>query len=123
MRNQRIEIEELMPVSKIEDKTQIKYLRDLHINDESFPTKEPPNIKINNDIEIGYDDFKKALKKLKNIKTPGQDDISNELVKYGREMLVQKLTKLTNHNLKYCSIADEWRISSLLLLFKKVDKK
>lgn len=51
MRHQRREIKELMRVSKIEHETWIKYLRDLHKNEESNPAKKPSNIKINNDIE------------------------------------------------------------------------
>lgn len=38
-------------------------------------------------------------------------------------MLVQELTKLPNKILKYYTIPDEWRISTLLLLFKKGDKQ
>lgn len=51
-----------MPISNVEDETWIKYLRNLHKNDESILTKEPSETKIN-DISMVSNYVKKAIEK------------------------------------------------------------
>jgi hypothetical protein len=47
-------------------------------------------------IELTNAEALKAIKKLKNLKSPGSDGIRNELLKYGGEILAQKINMLFN---------------------------
>ncbi|XP_043499919.1 uncharacterized protein LOC122522697 [Polistes fuscatus] len=123
IRNQKKEIAELIPVSQIDKETWTAYLRDLYKDDQPNTTQGVPDIMINNNISIDEADMRKALYGLKNRKSPGQDGIANELLKYGGERLVQELTILTQRILEQKKILDEWRTSIMILLFKKEDKK
>ena len=82
-----------------------------------------PEIITNENIEIEQQDIRTALQKLKNRKSPGQDGIPNELLKYGGESLIQQLTKLTQKIFYQQRIPNEWRTSTTILMFKKGDKK
>ena len=64
-----------------------------------------------------------TLRKLKNRKSPGLDDIANELLKYGGENLNQQLTTSIRNIVSQHRIPDEWRASITILLFKKGDKQ
>ena len=64
-----------------------------------------------------------ALKKLKNKRSPGVEGITNELLKYGGESIIEQLLILINRMLQSYKIPDEWRISKTILLFKKGDKE
>ncbi|XP_043498354.1 uncharacterized protein LOC122521574 [Polistes fuscatus] len=123
IRNQKKEITELIPVSQIDKETWTAYLKDLYKDDQPNTTQGVKDIMINNNISIDEADMRKALYGLKNRKSPGQDGIANELLKYGGERSVQELTILTQRILEQKKIPDEWRTSIMILLFKKGDKK
>ncbi|XP_030768214.1 uncharacterized protein LOC115891795 [Sitophilus oryzae] len=72
----------------------------------------------NDNVQIEAADIITSLQKLKNRKSPGQDDIPNELLKYGGQSLIQQQKILYQHR-----IPDEWRTSTTILMFKRGDKK
>lgn len=61
------------------------------------------------------------MKKLKNGKAPGPDNISNELLKHGGECLADRLTVLYNKIVQDITISEDWRNSITVPLFKKGD--
>lgn len=60
---------------------------------------------------------------MKNNKAPGEDGIVAEMLKYGQEALVSILCKLLNKCLEESSIPENWNNASVVILFKKGDKK
>ncbi|XP_057667253.1 uncharacterized protein LOC130900571 [Diorhabda carinulata] len=56
-----------------------------------------------------------VIKQLKNRKSPGQDGLINELLKYGGESLAMQLTTLIKKIVSHQKIPDDWTI----LMFKK----
>lgn len=69
-------------------------------------------------MKVETQDIEQALQKLKNRKSPGQDTITNELLKYGGQTLVQQLTELIQKILDQKKIPDEWRTGTSILMFK-----
>lgn len=51
-------------------------------------------------VNIEQQYIQEALTKLRNRKSPGKDDIPNELLKYGGQVLIQELTVLIRENYK-----------------------
>lgn len=74
-------------------------------------------------ILITFEQVSDAVKKLKNRKTPSEDQISNELIKYGGKTLLQEITSLFRKILKAGKVPKEWKQSITIPLFKKGDRK
>lgn len=62
------------------------------------------------------------LKKLKSQKTPGPDNISNEVLKAGGNILIKELTGLFNLILEQEAIPQQWKTAKIILLYKKGNK-
>jgi len=60
----------------------------------------------------------KALRKLKNNKAAGLDEITAELLKHGKERVAQELTDLFNR-LWHADVPEEWRQGIIIPLPKK----
>lgn len=67
--------------------------------------------------------MKKNTQKLKNRKSPGLDDIANELLKYGGQDLVKQLTTFFQKILNSGTGPREWKKSITIPIFKKGDRK
>ena len=52
--------------------------------------------KLNNEIKL--EEVKRNIKKLKNNKAPGHDKITSEMIKYGPDILYEKITEVLNKN-------------------------
>ena len=63
------------------------------------------------------------MKKLKNRKSPGPDDISNEMIKYGDNGLINQLTLLLQTIFAQLEIPSDWKVSTIIPVFKKGNKK
>lgn len=63
-----------------------------------------------------------AIAKLKNRKSPGNDQISNELIQYSGDSLVQELARLYGKTITLRKVPTEWKKSITIPLFKKCDK-
>lgn len=59
------------------------------------------------------------IKILKNRKSLGIDEITNEIIKYGRDHLNEELTLLFNTKLKIGEIPIDWKSSITVPIFKK----
>lgn len=122
IRQQRKEVNELVGTNQIEESTWIEYLTELFRGD-STQENGPQNITINESTTITAEEVKETLKKIKNRKSPGQDGIPNELLKYGGESLVTEITSLANKILLEQRIPSAWKTSTMILMFKRGDKK
>lgn len=63
----------------------------------------------------------KKLEKLKDYKSAGPDNISNEIIKAAKFALATPLTCLFNKILKEQKVPDSWTASNIILLYKKGD--
>ncbi|GBP42188.1 Probable RNA-directed DNA polymerase from transposon X-element [Eumeta japonica] len=61
------------------------------------------------------------LKKLKTEKSPGPDNITNEILKIGAPLLLSHLTQVFNLSLKTEEVPKQWCNSDIVLLYKKGD--
>ncbi len=59
------------------------------------------------------------VKQLKSNKSPGHDNITNEHIKMGVEKIITQITKLFNKILSSGRIPLEWKLSDIIILFKK----
>lgn len=82
-----------------------------------------PDILKYDEIDVGEQDIRIALRKLKNRKRLGQDDIINKLLKYGGGKVNQQLTTLNKKILFQHKVPDKWRTSLTIPLFKEEDTK
>ncbi|XP_072395185.1 trypsin-like [Diabrotica undecimpunctata] len=81
-----------------------------------------PEVTTNEEINIEEEEVKEALRKLENRKSPGEDRIPNELLKYGLPDLTKQLLKLIQKILEQNRMPQKWRSSILIPLFKKSNK-
>ena len=69
-----------------------------------------------------YEEIIKAIKKLKNNKAPGKDNIPAELLKYGGEALHRQLHRLITLIWSQEKIPEEWKESLIIPIHKKGDR-
>ncbi|XP_066908729.1 LINE-1 reverse transcriptase homolog [Halyomorpha halys] len=62
------------------------------------------------------------LKNLKSQKTPGPDNISNEILKVGGNILIKEQTEFFNLILEQEAIPKQWKTAKIILLYKKGNK-
>ncbi|KAK9881036.1 hypothetical protein WA026_014379 [Henosepilachna vigintioctopunctata] len=122
LRQQKKEVNELVEAKHIEESKWIKYLTELYQND-NLEDNQPINITISDDITITSEDVRETLSKLKNHKSPGHNQIPNELLKYGGEILISQITSLSNKILLGQKVPTAWKTSSIIPMFKRGDKK
>ena len=67
-------------------------------------------------------EVKYVIQKLKKKVSPGHDNLTNEMMKLGGEVMAEILTELFNQILREGKIPDEWRKSDIIILFKKGDR-
>lgn len=73
-------------------------------------------------LEITIEEINKAISNLKKEKTPGEDGITNELIKQGSFNLAKHICTLFNQILEENKIPPEWETSKIILLHKKGKK-
>ena len=64
-----------------------------------------------------------ALKKMKNGKATGSDNIKTEILKIGGEAITHELSKLFTRCLYLEKIPETWKNAKMILLFKKGNRK
>lgn len=74
-------------------------------------------------IKITESEVIGAIKKQKNRKSPGNDELTNALIKYGGQKLANELTKLLQKIMDTKSVPLECKDSILVPIFKKGDRK
>ena len=80
----------------------------------------------NADVEtpdVTREEVEKAMKKLKNGKAAGNDNIAAELLKNGGEAMVDWVTELVQEVWRTRKVPQEWKDATLVPLFKKKDRK
>lgn len=71
------------------------------------------------DKDFTVEEVRMILNQLKNGKTPGPDDVSNEFLKDLPYCWVEYLTKLFNVVFDSGVVPGDWHTSEILLIFKK----
>ena len=75
-------------------------------------------------IAINKEEVTLEVKKLKNRKSPGPDDVlSNEMIKYGGNELINQLILLLQNVFAQLEIPSDWKVSTIIPVFKKGNKK
>lgn len=121
---QRKEVNDLIEVHHITEEAWVSYITTLFERGSNSLDESDLNINgTNNDATVSYLEVVEALKALKNRKSPGQDGIPNELLKYGGHQLTNELLKLINKIVSSHTIPNKWRTSIMIPLFKKGDRR
>lgn len=92
--------------------------------DESLTEEQINDKTVRNPIRpIEEKEVYKHLKQLKNLKSPGPDGITNEVIKLGAPILLNHLTRLFNMILEMEIVPKQWCTSDITLLYKKGNPK
>lgn len=73
--------------------------------------------------EVTESEILQQIKKLKYNKSPGPDNISNEALKWGAQLIIPFLKELFNMVFKLEQVPHQWCKSDIILLYKKGDPK
>lgn len=95
--------------------------------EELIPSNSDPRAKLIRHLtedlpDISIYEIKNALKKMKSGKTPGEDGITSELLKYGGKAILKQLQVLFNKVIHEGVTPDEWKNAIGTLIHKKGDK-
>ena len=72
---------------------------------------------------ITSEEIKQTIKKLKNKKVPGNDSITNEIIKYSDDLMLVKLEKLFNKIFKTGYYANSWNEELIFSIHKSGEKE
>ncbi|GBP38549.1 Probable RNA-directed DNA polymerase from transposon X-element [Eumeta japonica] len=68
---------------------------------------------------ISETEVQRHIKALKTNKSPGPDNLTNETLKIGAPLLIPYLKLLFNEVVESEQVPDQWRLSQIILLYKK----
>lgn len=127
IQNQKKEINEYINNTNISKTQWVEHFRNIytHPSPTTDRTIHSEVLQSNNNEEaiISLEEVQEAIRRLKNRKSPGPDNIHNELLKYGGENLHEILTVMFNKILQEGKVPTEWKDSITVPIFKKGDKK
>ena len=75
------------------------------------------------DVNITKERVLKKLKEINPSKSPGNDNLSNTILKETAEELAEQITKIFRKSLDETSLPDDWRMSNITPIFKKDSRK
>jgi hypothetical protein len=119
LREKKKPINEYVQTNKISIAEWERYFGNLYSN---TITRTETDITITESATLEENEITNGMKRLKNRKGLGYDDIPNELLKYGGEELANNLHSLFNLILEETKIPEEWRTSITVPIFKKGQK-
>lgn len=123
LRNRRKPINDYIQISKITKKEWETYFKKLYTNtndkDEGNQTAERTE---EGEWLVTREMLTKTVTKLKNRKSPGVDNITNEMIKYGGSALMDELLRFYNMILTQKQVPEQWRESITIPIFKRGEK-
>ena len=96
-----------------------------NLNDGKIEQEIPSKIDIRSgplDTQITLSEVNNCIKKLKNRKAPGHDNILNELLKEDKETLPPLITRLFNKIFSSGYFPEEWNLGFIIPIFKKGER-
>jgi hypothetical protein len=109
-------------IGNIPDTNFEKHFSDLNMDTQDIkePIQEPQNQQLNETLNVPFttEEICKHIKKLKNKKTPGIDNILNEFIKNCPEELHLAIVKLFNIILESGKVPSEWTIGIIKPIYK-----
>jgi hypothetical protein len=81
--------------------------------------KEKPPTTTETDNDIIEDELKRAVKRPKSNKSPGNDGVTGEVIKHGRDTLIKELHRICDAIWRDGQAAEEWKKSILIVLHKR----
>jgi len=94
----------------------------LHIAGTTEPLRNTRITEDANQVEINEIEVVEAIHKLKNHKSPGEDGITNEMIKYGGPKLWHETTVLIKQIFKSSNIPVDWKTNITIPIFKKGER-
>ena len=103
-----------------DDQTDINYYCQVE-NEENYLTSS-------NNIGIKYEkitlnELKYQIKRLKNDKSPGEDHISNEMLKQLPDSALFHILNLVNHSISTCYLPSAWKLAKITMIPKKKESE
>jgi len=119
IQNQKRETQEYINVTKTVKQKWIDCFTSLYAG-----TMETSRITIDDvdRVEINETEVIEAIQKLRNRKTPGEDSITNEMIKHGGSKLWQEMTVLIKQIFHLSKIPEEWKTNITIPIFKKGER-
>jgi hypothetical protein len=120
IQNQKRETQEYININNTTDKKKwVDYFKSLYAG-----TTEPLRSisEDANQAEINETEVVEAIHKLKNRKSPGEEGITNEMIKYGGPKLWHKTTVLIKQIFRSSNIPVDWKINVTIPIFKKGER-
>ena len=68
-------------------------------------------------------EIEKALKEMKKNKSPGNDQLTSDMIRLGGSEALKQVTAIFNNILLTQKIPHEWKEAKIIILFKKGDRK
>lgn len=124
LRNLQKPLNEAVSFSKISTSEWETYFKDLYGSNDNNTLELETSLAISGTQhpEINIDEVTKTVTKLKNRKSPGIDQITNEMIKYGGKECWSELCKLYNKIIQQGEVPESWKTSITVPIFKKGDR-
>ena len=120
IQNQKRETQEYIAInSNIDKKKWVDYFTSLYAGKTETPRTIPGDI---NPVEVNEEEIVEAIQKLKNRKSPGEDGITNEMIKQGAPKLCKEATVLIQQIFKSSKIPEDWKTNITIPIFKKGER-
>ena len=120
IQNQKRETQEYITTNNnIDKKKWADYFISLYARKTETPRTIPGDI---NPVEVNEIEIVEAIQKLKIRKSPGEDGITNEMIKQGGPKLWKETTVLIQQIFKSSKIPEDWKVNITIPIFKKGER-
>ena len=121
LRRIRSDFNERVNLPKLQMKDAEKYFSELWNNTSNNAWEEAAESIEGDSEEINKQELEEALRRTKNSKAPGEDEIPSELYKYASASFKKRLLKFMNLIMRKEQIPEEYRNAIVIPIFKKGD--